>query len=93
MRASGTQGGHTGARQVERSVTMTLDEGSGIGEEARGPIPSAVRDTWCHRREGIGRRLLIRKNRNKEKGECRTPKQDRHASTHGNPFKNDRTTH
>lgn len=53
-----------------------------------GPIPSGSHDTWSHRVEGIGRRMLTRKNRNnKKKDELQHPED---SSSDGNPFKRDR---
>jgi hypothetical protein len=53
-----------------------------------GPIPSASHDVWSHRDEGIGRRLLARKNRNKKKDEPQTPEV---PSSDDCPFVRDRT--
>lgn len=85
--------GHTiPTLEGEESRTMTGDEESGIGCFGEGPTPSSSHDTWCHRCEGIGRRFLVRKNRNKKKEKRRNTKNIRHSSCHGNPFRGDRTT-
>ena len=44
-----------------------------------------MHDTWSHRGEGIGRRLLARKNRNNKKKD--EPRKPGNSSSNGNPFK------
>lgn len=73
---------------VPKRGTMTLESESDIGR-GRGPIPSSSHDVWSHRDEGIGRRLLARKNRNKKKkDELRTSEV---PSSDDDPFVRDRT--
>jgi len=75
-------GGNLGGQAMTRAKISGISLG-------RGPIPSASHDTWSHRVEGIGRRLLTRKNRkNKKKDEPQNPED---SSTDGNPFKSDRS--
>jgi len=69
--------------------TMTRDRASSIGASARGQPPQRRTILGVIVCEGIGRRLLVRKNR-KNKKEDQVQNSD-NASDDGNPFKRDRT--
>lgn len=74
--------------RVPKRSTMTWESESDIGW-GEGPIPSASHDVWSHRDEGIGRRLLARKNRNKKKKDELRTSED--SSSDDDPFVRDRT--